>query len=469
MAFGGWIREELDVSPKKNTIAFLDGVRGFACLMVIWFHIYRIPRDLSIWNPSTSSYPLLDSFLFFGRNGVTLFFVLSGFLLFLPFAKALLFEETWLSTRQFYLRRVFRILPAYYLALILIVLLFQHQYLQPQHWQELGLFFTMFMDSSQTTFKQLNAPFWTLAIEWQYYLLLPWLVLGMRQVVWRVKQGYRLPATITLLLVLIAWGLFSRYFGVYFEQHPSMTLLIPRSALNVILFFTFGVSGKYLEDFGVGMLLSLCFVYAQHPSVSSRTRTVMHKLSPWFWGTGLLCLLALVLWSYNLRFVNTWPLFSNPLFYTYAYLVIELFLSLAFGLCLLALLFGSSRLKRPFEWSPLRRVGMISYSLYMWHLPFIFIFIQLAQPFLKGWSPEQSYGVYWIWVLVVVIPFCVLFYILVEKSGIKLGERLNQRKETKAHQAIKPSSPADNMFEAGNTPQKRVTSPITPVPSSRRS
>src|SRR5947207_1742000 len=197
MAFGGWIRAELEVSPQKNTIAFLDGVRGFACLMVIWFHIYRIPRDLHIWNPTTSSYPLLDSFLFFGRNGVTLFFVLSGFLLFLPFTKALLFEQTWPSTRQFYLRRVFRILPAYYLALILIVLLFQRQYLQPSQWQELGLFFVMFMDSSQATYKQLNAPFWTLAIEWQYYMLLPWLALGMRQVVWRVKQGYRLPATIS--------------------------------------------------------------------------------------------------------------------------------------------------------------------------------------------------------------------------------------------------------------------------------
>jgi peptidoglycan/LPS O-acetylase OafA/YrhL len=469
MVFGGWLRAKLAVSPQRNTIAFLDGVRGFACLMVIWFHIYRIPRDLNIWDPSTSSYPLLDSFLFFGRNGVTLFFVLSGFLLFLPFAKALLFEEPWPSIRQYYARRVFRILPAYYLTLILIVLVFERQYLEPRHWQELALFFTMFMDSTQATYKQLNAPFWTLAIEWQYYLLLPWLVLGIRQIVWRIKQRHRPAITISLLLLLIGWGLFSRFLGVYFQQHPSETVLVPRSMLNIILFFAFGVSGKYLEDFAVGMLLSLCYVYAQHPSVSSRIRTVWHSLSPWLWGAGLLFLLALVLWCYDQRFTNTWPLFSNPPFSTYAYLVIELCLSLAFGLCLFALLFGSSRLKMPFEWTPLRRVGTISFSLYMWHLPFIFVFIQALQPFLNGWTPEQSYGIYWLWILLVVIPFCVLFFVLIEQPGIKLGEWLKQHKPQYVRSVYKHTPSVDETIEDWNTAQKRVTKPLAPSPSSGRS
>ncbi|MBV9229291.1 MAG: acyltransferase, partial [Chloroflexi bacterium] len=267
MALGQWIQAGLEDSSKKNTLPVLDGVRAFACLIVIWFHIYRIPRDLQLWITQPSDHLLLNSFLFFGKYGVTLFFVLSGFLLFIPFAKALLFEQTWPSTRQFYLRRFFRILPAYYLSLILIVLLLQRQYLQPQRWQELALFFVFLMDSSHATFKQLNAPFWTLAVEWQYYMPLPWLVLSMRPLVWRVKQSYRLPAAVACLLVLIAWGLFSRYFGAYFlEQHPSETFLVPRPILNGILVFTYGVSGKYLEDFAVGMLLSLCFVYTQHPS-----------------------------------------------------------------------------------------------------------------------------------------------------------------------------------------------------------
>ncbi len=448
MVIGQWIRAGLEDFPKKNTILVLDGVRAFACLIVIWFHVYRIPRDLHVWSTQPFSNRLLNSFLFFGKYGVTLFFVLSGFLLFLPFAKALLFEKTWPSIRQFYVRRVFRILPAYYLSLILIVLLFQRQYLQPEHWKELGLFFVFLMDSSHATFKQLNAPFWTLAIEWQYYMLLPLLVLGMRLIVWRVKQGYRLPTAVACILGVIAWGLFSRYVGIYFmDQHPSETVLVPRSLLNGILFFTYGVSGKYFEDFGVGMLLSLCYVYAQHPSIPPHIRTTLQKLSPWLWIAGLLCLLVMILWDYNQYYPHTWPLFDNLLLFQYSYLINELCISLSFGLCVLALLFGSTWLKRPFEWFPLRWIGMISYSLYMWHLPFLFVFIQWGQPLLKGWSPEQAYSVYWLWVLVIIIPFCFLFFRWVEKPGMKFGERFTGPKANAATPAA-GSSPSGSKIPA---------------------
>lgn len=438
MAIGRWIQAGLEDSPKKNTIWVLDGVRAFACLIVIWFHIYRIPRDLQIWATRPFHDLFLNTLLFFGKYGVTLFFVLSGFLLFLPFARALLFEKTWPSIRQFYIRRAFRILPAYYLSLLLIVLLFQRQYLQPQHWSELGLFLVFFMDSSSATFKQLNAPFWTLAVEWQFYMLLPLLVLGMRLLVWRVRQRRRLPLTVGCILVVIAWGIFSRYFGTYFlTQHPAETLLVPRSVLNVILAVTYGGSGKYLEDFGVGMLLALSFVYARHPSVSPRLRVTLQKFSPWIWGAGLLCLLTMILWTYNDTFPNTWPLFNAPFFFQSYYLVSEFCISLSFSLCILALLFGPGPLKRPFEWFPLRWLGGISYSLYMWHLPFIFLFIQWLQPALQGWSPEQAYLVYWLWVLVVVVPFCLLFFKWVEKPGMKLGERFRPRKASPAY-AVTP-------------------------------
>lgn len=440
MAASQWIREGLEDAPRKNTIRVLDGVRALACLIVIWFHIYRIPRDLQVWPTQPFANLVLNTLLFFGKYGVTLFFVLSGFLLFLPFAKALLFEQTWPSIRQFYLKRIFRIVPAYYLSLVLIVLLFQQQYLQPQHWKELGLFFIFFMDSSRATFKQLNAPFWTLAIEWQYYMLLPLLVLGMRLLVWRVRQNYRLLATMVCLLAVISWGLFTRYFGQYFFwQHPSETFLVPRPVLDIVLVFTYGVNGKYLEDFGVGMLLALCFVYARHPSISLKIRITLQKFSPWLWGAGLLCMFIMILWTYNDSYPNTWPLFNHPFLFQSYYLVSEFCISLSFGLCILALLFGSVWLKRPFEWVPLCWIGKISYSLYMWHLPFLFLFIWWVQPLLKGWSPEQAYGIYWAWVVVLIIPFCCLLFKWVEKPGMKFGERFERRTASSASVLPEPT------------------------------
>jgi peptidoglycan/LPS O-acetylase OafA/YrhL len=334
---------------------------------------------------------------------------------------------------------------------MICVLHLEPRYLQPQHWKELALFFVFFMDSSHATYKQLNAPFWTLAIEWQFYMLLPLLVLAMRLIVWRIKQNYRLPATVVCILALIAWGIFTRYLGNYLMyQHPTETFLVPRSVLNGILFFTYGVSGKYLEDFGVGMLLSLGFVYVQHPSTLPRIRTTLQKLSPYFWGTGLLALLAMILWNYNESYMNTWPLFNNPFLFTYYYLLSELGYSLSFGLCILALLFGSSWLTWPFTWSLSRWLGMISFSLYMWHFPLLVVLMKWGQPFLKSWPLVLNYSAYWLWVLLVIIPFCFLFYTCVEKPGMKLGERFTRQKARSATPAMAPSAPATRTYEVAS-------------------
>lgn len=456
MAAGQWIRAGLNTSSEKNTIAVLDGVRACACLFVIWYHFNLVPHNFRMWDLQPLLPSFLAQFLYFGTYGVTLFFILSGFLLFLPFVKALLFAQSWPSIKRFYLRRVFRILPAYYVTLILVVLLFQREYLQPQHWQELGLFFTFLMDESKTTFKQLNAPFWTLAIEWQFYMLLPFLMLGMRLVVSRFKQAYRLRATLACILAVIVWGVGTRCFGLYFvHEHPDASVLVSRPVLNVFLFFAYGVGGKYLEDFGVGMLLSLCFVYARHPSTSLRLRTTLQKLSPWLWICGLLCLLTMIMWNYNEIIPHTWSFFDQPLLFAHYFQFNELGFSLSFGLCILALLFGSAWLKRPFEWLPLRWIGMISYSLYMWHFPLLVYFIKHINPLLKGQPLILVYSACWLWALVLIVPVCFLSYVLVERPGMKIGEWLTPlRPQTQTVPASPLSPQTENRTPTQETPQR---------------
>jgi peptidoglycan/LPS O-acetylase OafA/YrhL len=124
--------------PSPATIPALDGVRAIACLSVVGYHISLITRDMHLWTPG--HHPLLDALFLSGNSGVMLFFVLSGFLLFLPYARALVTAQPLPDARLFYLRRGWRILPGYYVSLVLIVLLQQPQYLAPSHWHELLLF-----------------------------------------------------------------------------------------------------------------------------------------------------------------------------------------------------------------------------------------------------------------------------------------------------------------------------------------
>src|SRR5205807_9164272 len=103
---------------KKNSIAVLDGVRACAILFVMVFHINRITGD-NLW--SSSENPLASAVSTAGGTGVTRFFVLSGFLLFMPFVKALLFITQWPLNRVFYQRRLLPVSPAYYVSLLLLI------------------------------------------------------------------------------------------------------------------------------------------------------------------------------------------------------------------------------------------------------------------------------------------------------------------------------------------------------------
>src|SRR5579885_1375691 len=222
---GTWIRKQSGDKDRqqKNNIAVLDGVRAIAALTVLDFHVNLMTRDTHIWNPANPAHTLISAIALAGASGVTLFFVLSGFLLFMPYAKALLFEGGCPSAREFYLRRVLRIMPGYYFALFAMIFIIHPEYLHPDHWRQLGLFLTFFMDSTPQTFQQLNGPFWTLAIEWQFYLLLPWLALLFALIARRLAPPSQSPLRRFKLLLaccvgLIIWGLTLRYLGDYLTQ-----------------------------------------------------------------------------------------------------------------------------------------------------------------------------------------------------------------------------------------------------------
>lgn len=412
-------------------------MRAIAALLVLSLHLNEtagVP-----WNMNQN--PLATAFAIFGRTGVILFFVLSGFLLFMPYAKALLFQEEWPSMRKFYLRRIFRIWPAYYFTLAMIILFFNPEYLQPDHWKRLALFLTFFMDSSPKTWQQLDGPFWTLAIEWQFYMLLPWLALCFSCITRRFLSSsplQRLKIVLSCCSGLVILALSIRYVGLYCQQNVEWSFLVPRSVLNILLFFLFGIQGKYLEVFALGMIISTCYVFTQHPVFGITLKRLLLRLSDWIWRFGIVILLCAVIWHADTMAPITilgqvaWSHYSvfsfiDPLKPLYPWLG-EPFAGLGYSICMLAILFGSRELKWLFETRLLRWLGLLSFGLYMWHQKLLIFFWSNDLSHLPHQSSLIVYSIYWIFVIIVIIPLCYMLYVAIEKPGIRIGASLTSKK-----------------------------------------
>jgi len=429
LQFTQWIASVLEGKGIKGNISALDGVRAIACLSVVMLHINLITtRDIQLWTPQSIP-AVLSAIAFAGDTGVTLFFILSGFLLFLPYAKALLSDEAvWPSAKQFYLRRALRILPVYYISLILMVIIFHPDYFQVVHLREWVFFLTMFMDSSATTYKQVNGPFWTLAVEWQFYLILPWLALGIS---WLVRRSSSLRSRVILLIACLGavatWGVLTRFLGVYLTDFPGATVILPWSVMHYILPFiygptTTGLHGKFLEDFATGMLISSLFILTQRLSREHSFHSIMRQCAPWFFVCGITWLTIMAMWKFNTGYPHTWSFF-DPLNWTYN-IIGEFGFALGYGLCVTAVLFGQDWLKRPFEWAPLRWIGVVSYGVYMWHLLLLESLTSHVVANLPDMPNQIFYGVYWLGLFTIVIPFSFLLFALIEKPGMQLSKRI---------------------------------------------
>src|SRR5258708_7747412 len=135
----------------------LDSIRAFAILVVLIHHFLPVDKIIP------------TDFITLGLIGVRLFFVLSGFLITGILLRARGEER---ALRQFYYRRVLRIFPIYYLTLIIIFVV--SPYLRSE-----GAWLAAYATNYITPFKSLEPAghFWTLAVEEQFYLLWPFLML----------------------------------------------------------------------------------------------------------------------------------------------------------------------------------------------------------------------------------------------------------------------------------------------------
>jgi peptidoglycan/LPS O-acetylase OafA/YrhL len=210
----------------------LESLRGWAILLVVLFHADGAVTGNSRIGTTVS--PLL-AFITAGHTGVTLFFILSAFLLARPFL-----EEArggrHVDRRNFFRRRVLRIMPLYAAAVVAAVA-FSYSNAGAVIDGLCALVFLNSFTGSVTSLMPYSAVWWSLATEIQFYLVLP--LLG-------PALGSRSGRTIGLS-VLLAWAF------AYVVLASDPTLLSPntRFRLNLSLAgrtpaFLFGIAAAWL-------------------------------------------------------------------------------------------------------------------------------------------------------------------------------------------------------------------------------
>jgi peptidoglycan/LPS O-acetylase OafA/YrhL len=295
-------------------LAGLDGIRGLAALYVVAYHVFL----RAFPGPAAAHAPAWVAVFGYGRFAVVVFLVLSGFALGVAPAR-----DGWRlgGLRRYARRRAWRILPAYWAALVFSLLmtwlvLAQPGWPRPDGKSVLvnGLLLQGVVDAPSP-----NRAFWSIAVEAELYLLLPLILLACR----------RLPA----LAVLGAVTLIVVAIGVVTPEEA-----LTRHTPDLLVLFATGLTAAGVVRAG--------------PRVRAWPW-------PWFAAAAAVPVLAWIAWA-----GPDWT--QGHLFW------VDLGWAPAIGCLLVAVATERPKpLVRLLDSAPLRGLGSFSYSLYLTHLPIV--------------------------------------------------------------------------------------------------
>ena len=230
----------------EKHIGVLDGIRSFSILLLVWFHIWEqcwLTPYIEYNNVITRYFGITQSDLHtlvrFGYLWVDALIVISAIVNFLPYARSILGYEDWPDTKTFYKKRAIRILPNYFLCILIMffVALFDGAYKAKGTGFAIldvitHLTFTSNFFKSVYRLTELNGALWTVQVEVIWYILMPFIA----------KLIKKKPKTTLSAMILI--GLVSSNFLIY---HASDLWAVNN------FFLTFAV------DYAVGIII--CFAY----------------------------------------------------------------------------------------------------------------------------------------------------------------------------------------------------------------
>jgi peptidoglycan/LPS O-acetylase OafA/YrhL len=311
----------------KGDLPALTGIRGLAAWFVV---LYHVRLGIAPWLPAP-----VNGLLAKGYLAVDLFFMLSGFVLWLNYSKRMR-EEGWKAVPAYIGRRIARIWPLHLVILgataAFAAVLAAHGKLNPDHypWSELPLHVLLVHNWGFTDQLTWNDPSWSISGELAAYLLFP--LVAMR-VDWR-----RVPALVAVAalaaLPLILAGIMALGEATILDRD------IPRFGLL-----------RALTGFTMGTIL--CGLWL-------RWRGRAPLLMPVALAAGASALV--------LRLAGVWP----------ETLAIPYFLAAL----LFALALKAESARNPLGWRPLHYLGGISYSTYLVHflLYILFKLVFVEQP-----------------------------------------------------------------------------------------
>jgi peptidoglycan/LPS O-acetylase OafA/YrhL len=242
-----------------NRLDALLALRGFACLMVIIHHC-NPPRNSIIYQNFDWSWLIFSH----GWVAVWIFFVLSGYLM----GKAF-YTERYIADISgvigFWRNRIFRIIPLYYFAVLILILFVYPNYLKIENWGYILRLLTFTYDFSSTSQPGMNfSPvFWSLSTEMQFYIFVPFIFTYLRYHIYQRKQVYFTAFVIAMCMFLmrcLLWVTLKKEMNEQFSYvikywytpvFINLDLFLSGFLLNIWLKYQ-----NYSSDFSVDILVN---------------------------------------------------------------------------------------------------------------------------------------------------------------------------------------------------------------------
>ena len=350
--------EQLGVPTPSSgdRLAGIEGLRAIAAGSIVVVHVWAFSMATGVRAGDGRWTGHAVSTL---SGGVTLFFTLSGFLLYRPFAAAIADGLPSLSIRRYLQNRALRILPAYWVILGVTGLLFGAAYIRDAHGHTSVSRFQNPVDLLQAAFLVQDdhpstvtigiGPAWSLAVEVVFYCVLPLLVIGVAHACRSVESRRRRVAILLVPpLVLLCVGLSGKL------AEAVLSPGAPRwdADWHSVLERSFWVQA---DLFSFGMVVAVV-----HAQVTGGYLTISRTVRRLLVGGGLVILLP-----------SAWRMHEREFSYT----LLNTGEALAMALLLAALILPGARSRpaalRLLESRAFVAAGVVSYSVFLWHVPLI--------------------------------------------------------------------------------------------------